>query len=163
MWKPISGYHGHAVERKIRYSGWVITILYRLVQPGSTIVRIGRSAAETLPADNSRCNHRGEDFAGWQCPRATTPISVNAMTGDIIQMRSAHLYDFGGNLIVSVPLPATTLNSRCIRDFPSGNILYFVPTPPNFAETYFEYNQDSAGRLAIDCVRGRSKSPSTSP
>ena len=28
-----------------------------------------------------------------------------------------------------------------IRDFPSGDVLYSVPAPPNFVDSYFEYNQ----------------------
>ncbi len=65
----------------------------------------------------------------------------NATSGAITQTFAAQLYDFDGNLIVSGPASGDLTTFLAIRDFPSGNILYSVPQPPDFVEAYWEYNQ----------------------
>lgn len=93
----------------------------------------------TLGVDGFEAVIEGNNIAIFEAP-GTTHL-VNATSGAVTQTFSGRLYDFDGSLIVSGPASGDNTVFPDIRDFPLGNILYSVPTPPNFVETYFEYNQ----------------------
>ncbi len=96
----------------------------------------------TLSDDDSLASRaviKGNIIAVGVLPGTTN--FVNATSGVATQTIAAHLYDFDGNLIVAGPASGDSTAFPMIRDFPSGNILYAVPTPPNFVEAYWEYNQ----------------------
>lgn len=92
-----------------------------------------------LGVDGSEAVIEGNNIAILEAP-GTTHL-VNATSGAVTQTFSGRLYDFDSGLIVSGPASGDNTAFPDIRDSPLGNILYSVPTPPNFVETYFEYNQ----------------------
>lgn len=93
----------------------------------------------SLAVDGSEAVLEGNNIAILEAP-GTTHL-VNATTGAVTQTIPGRLYDFDGNLLVSGPASGDPTALPVIRDFPSGNVLYSVPTPPGFTEAYFEYNQ----------------------
>ncbi len=93
----------------------------------------------TLPVDGFEAVIEGNNIAILEAP-GTTHL-VNATTGAVTQTIPGRLYDFDGNLIVTGPASGDPTAFPVIRDFPTGIVLYSVPTPPGFVEAYFEYNQ----------------------
>ncbi len=115
---------------------------------------------QTLAANGSRSFIEGNDILVGVDPGTTQ--FFNATTGANTQTRSAHLYGFDGNLIVTGPTSGDPTALPVIRDFPSWNVLYAVPSPPNFVETYFEFEKIPkvfGDRLLVPGVKGPVLSP----
>jgi Ca2+-binding RTX toxin-like protein len=92
----------------------------------------------TLAVDGFRAVIEGNDIVIYAAP--DTKIA-NATTGAVTHTIPSQFFHFDGNLIVSGTFGFGPTFELDIRDFPSGDVFYSVPTPPSFSEAYWEFSQ----------------------